>query len=192
MGTYNNSSGTQTGHVYLYGYVIPVNSSQAITSIVFPTNSKVKVLAIDLVDQPPQVNLGNGAGYSSPANISALTFNSGASWDGTGLDGSGDTYSATALASLAGSATSITWNSQVFDLGPVYTGDAIDGSSNLTFPLPEGYYTSIQVLGTATGGSAVSGTLTVNYVTGGRIPRRSASATGSPASRHRASRLSPP
>jgi hypothetical protein len=166
MHSYNNSSGTQTGTVYLYGYVIPLNPTQMIASIVFPNNSKVKVLSIDEVDQPPQVNLGDGAGDTSPANVSALTFNSGASWDGTGLDGSGDTYSLNALASATGSDTTITWNSQVFNLGPAYTGDAIGGSSSLTFPLPEGYYTSIQVLGTATGGSAVSGTLTVNYVTG--------------------------
>ena len=37
-----------------------------VASIEFPSNSKVKVLAIDEVNQPPQVNLGNAADAQSP------------------------------------------------------------------------------------------------------------------------------
>ena len=130
------------------------------------TSGRVKVLAIDEVNEPPQVNLGNGALASPPANTSALTFNAGAGWDGTGLDGSGDTYSLNALVSAIGSATLVPWNSEDFNLGAMYIDDAISGTGQ-TIPLPQGSFTSLQLLGTGVNGVQASVTFTVNYVGGG-------------------------
>jgi hypothetical protein len=168
MTSYNTLSGTVTGaKVYLYGYTFAVNPSEQVASITLSSNSKVFVLAVDGVNAAPQVNLGNGANASPAANVYGLTFNGGASDDGgTGLDTSGDTYSLTALAAVTGSASVVTWNAEQFNLGPAYIDDAVSLASATTIPLPEGYFTSIQILGTAIGGTHQTMTFTVNYVTG--------------------------
>ena len=167
MTTYNTLDGTESGDVYLYGYVFAVNPAKMVASIEFPSDSKVKVLAIDEVNQPPQVNLGNAADGNPATNVFALTFNNTpGNNDGTGLDGSGDTYSLNALASVTGSASMVTWNSQDFNFGPIDVNDAI-AAAGQTIVLPQGYFTSIEILGTATGGSHQTGTITVNYVGGG-------------------------
>ena len=168
MTTYNTLDGNESGDVYLYGYVFAVNPAKMVASIEFPSNSKVKVLAIDEVNQPPQVNLGNDADGNPPTNVFALTFNNTpGNNDGTGLDGSGDTYSLNALASVTGSASTVTWNSQDFNLGSIDADDAVAATEGQTIVLPQGYFTSIDILGTATGGSHQTGTFTVNYVGGG-------------------------
>jgi hypothetical protein len=124
------------------------------------------VLAIDAVNQPPQVNLGNATNANPPTNVYALTFNNGTgNNNGVGFDGSGNTYSLNALAAVTGSASVVTWNSQDFNLGPVDSPTAISGSSQ-TIALPQGTFTSIELLGAAIGG-AQTGTFTVNYLGGG-------------------------
>ena len=123
-------------------------------------------MAIDVIDRPPQVNLqGTIAGSATPyTNVPAITTNAQYGVTG-GLDGSGDTYSASALAA-AGAGSAPSWNSNPFDLGPAGFNDAVQASGQ-TIALPQGHYTSIQLLGTATGGTPQMGTFTVNYVGGG-------------------------
>jgi hypothetical protein len=70
------------------------------------------------------------------------------------------------MVTAIGEASTVTSNSQTFDLGPPTTTDAVVASGQ-TIALPLGYYSSIDLLGTATGGSPTSGTFTVNYVGGG-------------------------
>ena len=167
MTSYNTPSGTLTGtHAYLYGYVFPVNPAAMVASIVFPTNSKVTVLAIDEVSQTPRVNLGNATAANPADNVDALTFTAGAGFAGTGIDGNGDTYSLNALASVTGSAAAVTWNSQNFNLGPAYADDAV-AAEGQTIPLPAGQFTSIELLGTGVNGAQSGVTFTINYVGGG-------------------------
>ena len=169
MTSYNTSTGTHTGtDVYLYGYVIPVDPTRMVSSIVFPNNAKVKILAIDEVNLPPQVNLGNASNANPPANAVGLTFTAGASNNGgTGLDGQGHTISLNALASVTGSASVISWNSEDFNLGPASVDDVIAGQSpGQTVVLPQGYFTSLQLLGLAVNGAQDGLQFTINYVSG--------------------------
>jgi hypothetical protein len=166
MSSYDKSSGNTSGTVYLYGYVFPLNPAEEVESITFPNDSDIKVLAIDEVAHPPQVNLAAAtASASPPASTIAFTFNAGTGGTNGGLDGSNDTYSLNALAGAGQSASAVVWNSQTFNLGQADSPSAVPADGQ-TIALPEGYYTSIQLLGTATGGSPVSGTFQVNYVGG--------------------------
>ncbi len=168
MTSYNtNSSGNKSGNVYLYGYVFPVNPAKEVASIAFPNNADIKILAIDEINEPAQVNLGDVANSATPPfNVSAITFNTHTGVSGGGFDGSGDTYSANALVTADGSASSLAWNSETFFIGPVFNDSAVQASGQ-SITLPEGSFSSIQLLGAATGGTAQSVTFTVYYVGGG-------------------------
>jgi hypothetical protein len=124
-------------------------------------------LSIDDVNLPPRVNLGNASNANPPNNGVALTFNTEVGDNGgTGIDGGGNTYSLNALRSITGSASLVTWNSQDFNLGPATVDDAVTAAGQ-TIPLPEGYFTSVQLLGTGVNGAQSGMTFTVNYVGGG-------------------------
>ncbi len=170
MISYNSSSsGNMRGFAYLYGYVLPVSPGQLVSSITLPNNVHIVVIAIDEVDQPAQVNLGDIANsVNPPTTISALSFNgiTGLPSGGfNGINSANESYSATNLATVMGSASTPTWNSQTFNLGPTLYGDAIASNSQV-ITLPPGSFTSIEILGTAVGGHPQSGTFTVNYSSG--------------------------
>ena len=82
--TYNTlASGPTTGTVYLYGYVFPLNPAKTVAYIKLPSDTSIKVLAVDEVDQPgpvnrpEQVNLGDATYYARPAfNAVGITVNS--------------------------------------------------------------------------------------------------------------------
>ncbi len=65
MSYYNSFSGgvdTKTsGNVYVYGYTIPVNPNKTATWLAVGNNNAIVLLAIDLISQPPQLNMGYGS-----------------------------------------------------------------------------------------------------------------------------------
>ena len=118
---YNSSSGRQTTNTYLYGYVLPTNPTKTVTELGAPNNNNIRILAVDVVDQPEQANLGDAtASASPPVNVTAITTNAGATWGGSGIDGSGDVYSANAMGG-----STVNWNGQVFYFGAPATADAV-------------------------------------------------------------------
>ncbi len=165
MNTYNNSStGVVNQKADLYGYVLPLNPNKTVQYLQITNDVNIKILAVDEVDQPEQVNLGHGVNSSTPAfNSVGITMN-GLSNVGAGLDGSGDSYSADLLGST------MTWNSQVFEMGPASANtslyNVVEGSGYPPIQLPQGYYTSIQLLATAAGGYPTSGQFYVDYTDG--------------------------
>ena len=79
MSYYNTSSGNQSVETYLYGYVLPTNPALTVMEVAATNNNNIHILAIDVVDQPPPVNLGNAANNAStPDNTTAITTNAGA------------------------------------------------------------------------------------------------------------------
>ena len=60
LNTYTGGTEVQTttgAGTYLYGYIIPINPAKLLTGLTLPDNPNIKIVAIDLVNQPPQVNL---------------------------------------------------------------------------------------------------------------------------------------
>ena len=87
MTAYNTQSGTITGtDVYLYGDGAATNPAETVKDVRAPNENQDVILAIDVVYQPPPVNLGNIAGSSTPyTNVTAITTNAeytvtGGSW----------------------------------------------------------------------------------------------------------------
>ncbi len=76
---------------------------------------------------------------------------------GTGLDGSGWSYSASQLGS------SITWGSTTFTLA---APNQLNAWSNTAIPLTNGNYYTLRLLGTATSGNQANQTFTVKYTDG--------------------------
>jgi hypothetical protein len=114
MSSYNSSSGSQATPTYLYGYVLPVNPNLTVQDLRAPNNNNIRILAIDVVNQPVQANLGNIANsVTPPDNVEAVTPNAAYSGNGVGIDGSGDTYS---LSAIGGS--TVNWNAESFNVGP--------------------------------------------------------------------------
>ena len=161
--TYNTlASGPTTGTVYLYGYVFPLNPAKTVAYIKLPSDTSIKVLAMDEVDQPgpvdrpEQVNLGDATDDASPAfNAVGITVNSR-----TDVAGGVTTYSANALGNV------ISWNGQTFDIGPASVGvdNEVVASGSPPIILPQGEYTSIQFLGSSWGVQA--GVFEVDYTDG--------------------------
>ena len=148
MSYYNSSTGRDSVATYLYGYVLPTNPALTVVDLRTPNNNGIRILAIDVVDQPAAVDLETIAATGNPPdNITAITTNYDAVQGNSGIDGDGDVYSANALGG-----SSLSWNSQTFVFGPTSITDATSADGQ-TIALPEGYYTSIQLLGTATGGT---------------------------------------
>ena len=133
-GTEHQTS-TSTG-TYLYGYIIPINPAKSLTGLTLPNNSNIKIVAIDLVNQPPQVNL------TSYFNTVAITT-AGSSVSGQ-LGGS-KSYSSSAIG------TTVTWGTSTFDLGPANADDAVAAGGQTVF-LPAGNYASIEILALTSSG----------------------------------------
>jgi len=94
---------------------------------------------------------------SSYYNTEGITSN-GTTFSG-GLDGDGNAYSATALGS------SVSWNGITFTLGAANEDNVISGTGQ-TLVLPEGNYSSITFLGTATNGNQTSQQFVIHYSDG--------------------------
>ena len=139
LNTYTGGTEVQTTTMhgtYLYGYIIPINPAESLTGLTLPDNPNMKIVAIDLLNQPPQVNL------TSYINTVAITT-AGSSVSGQ-LGGS-KSYSSSALG------TTVTWGTSTFDLGPANADDAIAAGGQTVF-LPAGNYASIEILALTSGG----------------------------------------
>jgi hypothetical protein len=141
--SYNNTytggaevkTNTGTG-TYLYGYVIPTNPAETLTSLVLPNDSDMKILAIDLISQPSQVKL------SSYYNTVGITT---AGSTVAGQLGVSKSYSSSALGST------VTWGSNTFSLGPANAADAMAAEGQSVWLAP-GSYASIAILGVSASG----------------------------------------
>ena len=138
------------GTVYLYGYVFPLNPAKTVSYIKLPTDTSIKILAMDQVSSSAQVNLDGGstaAGIPVADNLdgigTTLTKSLG------NLDGKDDTCSA--ASQPVGLGNSVTWNGQAFAIGPAAIDDVVqaDGQSIV---LPQGQYTILMILGASTSG----------------------------------------
>ena len=75
---------------YLYGFVLPTNPDPTVEDLRAPNNNTIKILAVDVVNQPEQVNLGDATDDAIPADDAV-----GISVDSrTEVAGGADTYSA--------------------------------------------------------------------------------------------------
>ena len=115
-----------TGNAYVYAYTIPVNHNKTATWLALGNNNAVMILAIDLISQPPQVNLGygNSSGVALPYN--EIGISTSTDWNQGGIDSAGDTYSA--AAAPAGLGNGVTWNGQTFAFGPAGANNVVQAS----------------------------------------------------------------
>ena len=152
-----------TGNAYVYGYTIPVNPNKTATWLSLGNNNAVMILAIDLISQPPQVNLGhaNSSGVTLPYN--EMGISTYADWNQGGIDSAGDTYSA--AAAPAGLGNSVNWNGQTFVFGPAGTNDVVQANGQ-SITLPAGSYSSLDLLGTSTSGYEETAVFKVYYTNG--------------------------
>ncbi|WP_145952293.1 hypothetical protein [Paludisphaera borealis] len=178
--SYNNFSGgvevAQTGASatrYVYGYVIPVDPKRIMRDLVLPNENKVKILALNAVSAPPQVNLGAtlnqpaSGGKPVPFNMVGITEDNNV--DVGSLNATQDSFSATALANAANwtSGKVGVWNNQTFNLGPAgYKDVTYFGGQN--FDLPKGNYTHLMMLATAMP-QPQAAAITVYYVGGSSV-----------------------
>ena len=141
--------------------MLPTNPSKLVADLRVPNNTTIKILAIDVVDQPPQVNLGDATNSASPAfNTIGISMQPETNVPGAGIDGAGGSYSALALGNT------VAWNSQTFDIGPAAAtspDNVIAASGSPPILLPQGHYTSVQFLATSAGGYPTSGIFYVDY-----------------------------
>jgi len=94
------------------------------------------------------------AAFSSTAyNVNAI-YSTGTTFSTGGLDTYGNAYVASELGS------SVTYNGSTFTFA---SANALDGWSNTTVNLPAGTYTTLNMVGTASGGIGNSQTFTVTY-----------------------------
>src|SRR5450631_1165031 len=99
---------------------------------------------------PVSVNL------SSSTNVYAL-FDNGSAVTHGGADGGGYAYSGT----LSG--TGVVWSGSTFSLGTAGTANAV---SNATIALPQGHFSTLQMLATSVDGSHANQNFLVNYTDG--------------------------
>ena len=165
----NGAESTTTTKTYLYGYIIPVNPGGTLESLTLPNNSNIKILSLDLIMQPPQVDLAAPGstiiGDSSFNDIGITADGVSIPTDTGAIVGLGNTdaaYSATKLG------TSATWDGQTFNFGAADSPDtyAVNG---WPINLPQGEYTNLLILGAATAG-VQSVQITVVYANGQQVP----------------------
>ncbi len=165
MAYHDSTTGRVAGNVYLYGYSFPVDPTKTVSYMEIANNNNVKILAVDEVYQPSQVNLNASVNGSATAfNQTGITTDDnttvGLGTGFVGLDGTGNSYSANQLGNT------ITWGAATFNIGDATLKNVVQSqASAVSITLPQGQYTSIEFLGTAVNGSQV-GTFTVNYTTG--------------------------
>jgi hypothetical protein len=154
----DTSGGTEnTGApVNVYGYVLPLNDTKTVQSIVLPDNADVIVLAMTLANVPTAVSLA-----SAFDRVGIYT-------DGTadttgGMDGSDNAYSADQLGS------SQIWDSVPFKFGAANAANVVK-CANQTIALPANRYTTLLLLATGVDGDQISQKFTVTYTDGTTTP----------------------
>ena len=162
MTSFNTAAGQTMGTVYLYGYVFPLNPALTVASLQVPNDLGMKILAIDEVDQPAQVNMGAGTNVAGiadnqPGITTTNTYNEGS------IDAAGESFSA--AAQPAGLGSTVTWNQQTFAIGPADYNDIMEGGG-ASINLPEGNFTSLQLLGASVSGHFEPAMLYVRYTDG--------------------------
>lgn len=102
------------------------------------------------------LSLSTNVALAGSANVTAIGQN-GTPTTGGGLDGNGDSYSASALGST------LNWNGMTFTLGTPGTADAV---AQTTLALPAGNYSSVNVIAVGVNGNQPGQTFTVTYTDG--------------------------
>ena len=160
--TYNKlASGSTAGPVYLYGYIFPLSPGKTVAYIKLPTDTSIKILAMNEVNSPEQVNLAAGSTATSiPVADNQIGIGTTLTKAIGNIDGKNDTYSS--AAQPTGLGNSVTWNGQTFAMGPAAYDDFVqaDGQS---IELPQGQYTSLMILGASTSGFPDTNIFTVHY-----------------------------
>jgi hypothetical protein len=147
----NNGSANSAG-THLYGYVFPLNNTKTVRNFKLPTAGNVEILAISLANTP------------LPAPLQADYNRAGIYSDGTkfttgGLDNDGNALSANLLDLTQ------TWRDTLFDFGPADVTNVVTANGQ-TIPLPQGQYSSLNMLATCVNGSQASHSFTVTYTNG--------------------------
>jgi hypothetical protein len=169
----------------LYAYSFVLNSAKTVQSITLPakpSSGGVVVFAATFSSQSlgAQVNLSSDYNTAGIYNNS-VTFPATGGMDGGGdnctiSSGCADAYSAQQLSLTSTSTPTLTYNSLLFNLGPVNTVDCttacikdmININPGVTVTLPsnqQAKYTTLTMLGTGVQGSH-TGTVTVTYTSG--------------------------
>ena len=140
----------------LYGYVMGLNDSKTITSIVLPDNPNVLILAMALANTPTSVSL------ASAFNRIGI-YTDGTAFSATGgLTGGGFAYSASQLGS------SQVFDSVQFDFGAANADDVVKCAGQ-TIALPTNRYTSLLLLAAGNGSQAAQKFL-LTYTDGTTTP----------------------
>ena len=139
MTSYNSQSGPVTGtNAYLYGYVFPLNPAKQVQYLQILNDTNIKIVAMNEVSQPEQVNLAAGTSQASIADnqdviTSPLSTNI--------LPGN----SFSAAAEPTGLGNTVLWEGQTFNIGPAGNNNAI-GVNGVSITLPQGNFTSLMLL----------------------------------------------
>jgi hypothetical protein len=132
----------------LNGYTLTVNAS---SSAAVGEYSFLLTATTGTITNTISIPLTVGPAYNASAIASAGTAPANG-----GFDGNGDAYSSSLLGA------SVLWNGVTFPIGAANSADAVDNAKVAVAP---GNYTSISLLGAASGGS-VAGTLVATYTDG--------------------------
>ncbi|GGH15480.1 glycoside hydrolase family 76 protein [Silvibacterium dinghuense] len=149
-----------TAPIKLYNYTFPLNLEKQVASITLPTNRSLVILAATLTRQ----SFGDAVNLASQYNVAGI-YTDGSTFSSTGgLDGGGTAYSANLLGNDAG-ASSLIVHGVLYDLGAPNLTNAVFGSGQ-TITLPNGHYTTLEVLGTGVEGAQTGQTVTITYSDG--------------------------
>src|SRR5208282_1778374 len=151
---YSQNNGFQSVTMYLYGYSMPVTTGKTLESVTLPSDSDIKILAMDLIAPQSQIYLG------SQYNLDGLSSN-----DNTNLGNMDGGYNSYSIAALGGE--TVAWGGVTFNLGPVgasqTTGAGLANAVSATgqsILVSQDAYTALKVLATGVNG-AQSGQFTV-------------------------------
>ena len=151
---YRNTSGggSQALNVSVDGYVLALDQTKTVKSIILPNDSNLLLLAMTLANDPAGAAL---ADYYNRAGIytDGTTFTNPPTG---GVDGNGYAYSGTLLGG------SETWSNTVFNFGPANATNVISCAGQ-TIPLPAGNYSRLEILGAGVNGNQPSQPLVVTY-----------------------------
>lgn len=154
---YTTNGSIPTASSTLYTGPIPVTRSQSIKAIAIASGSSQSTYAVGSYNLRPagqqQVSL------DSAFNTIAL-FSDGAQVSSSGLDGSGNAYSANQIGST------LTLFGVRFVLGSPNQNDMVSGASASVVPLPAGPYNKLQLVGTAIHRDQTGVVFTVTYTDG--------------------------
>jgi len=162
-------SDTTPGAVIYYttNGTAPTTGSLKYSAPITVSNATIQAIAIAAGDTISGVASGSysvtgSAGAPTNVSLAAVANVNGISNNGTGTlnngwDGDGNAYAANLLG------TSVTYNGSTFTFGAPGAADAV---SSTTIPLPVGYYSTLNLLGSAVDGSQANQTLTVTYTDG--------------------------